>query len=112
MNSQLFKEIVPYQILLQFLNENCHIEDGFHVFSKVNFRKANFHNRVKPLCESIVNYYHVSKRYYVNRTMDYCRFTTILRQLCRLHNLPYTSRMIYNKSTYDILYYITVNIDS
>lgn len=106
MSSQLFKEQVPYKLLSEFLDEHCEREGKFHIFSKVCFRKALYHGRVKPFCENLSEYYHLSKKYYVDRDMDYSRFTTVVRQLCKLHKLPYTSRIVYDKSTYDILYYI------
>ena len=108
MTSQIFKQIVPYEHLAEFLKLNCMKEGNFYVFSKVHFRRALYHERIQPFCEYLTPYYHKSKQYYVTRQMDYRKFTTILRQLCKLHNIPYTSRITYNKSTYDILYYITL----
>ena len=32
--------------------------------------------------------------------------STIIRQICRLHNIPYVSNLTYNHSTYDISYKI------
>ena len=109
MTSQIFKQSVPSEHLVEFIKSNCDKEGNFHVFSKVHFRRALYHDRVKPFCERLTDYYHTSKQYYVKRSMDYSKFTTVLRQLCKLHNLPYTSRIVYNKSTYDILYYISMS---
>ena len=108
MSSQLFRRTVPIEILLSFLQEHSTVDGNFHVFSKTSFKKAVYHNKIAPFCESIAEYYHISKRYYVERHIDYCKFTTILRQLCKLHNFPYISRIVYSKSTYDILYYISL----
>ena len=108
MSSQLFRKTVPIDILLSFLKEYSTVDGNFHVFSKTSFKKAVYHNKIAPFCESIVEYYHKSKRYYVERQIDYCKFTTILRQLCKLHSFPYISRIVYSKSTYDILYYISL----
>jgi len=109
MSSQIFKHNVPIKMIIDFLNANCEAENGFHIFSKVLFRKAQYHNRIKPFCELIREYYHISKRYYIERQMNYAQFSTVLRQLCKSHNLPYTSRIIYDKSSYDIIYYINTN---
>lgn len=106
MSSQLFKEQVPYSVLADFLDKNCDHEGKFHIFSKVCFRKALYHDRIKSFCQNLSKYYHLSKKYYVDRDMDYNRFTTVLRQLCKLHEVPYTSKIVYNKSSYDIIYYI------
>lgn len=106
MSSQLFKKKVPYKFLHEFLDKYCDREGNFYIFSKVCFRKALYHNNIKPFCQNLSRYYHLSKKYYVDRDMDYSRFTTVLRQLCKLHNVPYTSKIVYDKSKYDILYYI------
>lgn len=109
MSSQLFKKQVPLDILDDFLKSNCAREGKFYVFSKITYRKAIYHNKIIPFCDNLINYYYSSKQYYVKRDLNYSKFTTVLRQLCNLHKLPYTSRIIYNKSTYDILYYISSN---
>ena len=51
-------------------------------------------------------YYYDSKKHYITRKMDYNRFITILRQLCNVNNIRYETKMIYNSSTYEIVYYI------
>ena len=43
---------------------------------------------------------------YINRKQNYSSFLTVIRQLCRVNNISYTSKIIYNKSSYDIVYYI------
>lgn len=110
MSSQLFKEQVPYKLLCDLLDNNCERDGKFHVFSKICFRKALYHDRIKPFCQNLSTYYHLSKKYYVDRDMNFTRFTTVLRQLCKLHNVPYTSKIEYIKSTYDIIYYIDIGI--
>jgi hypothetical protein len=111
MPSQLFKEHIPYIILMDFLSDNCIREGKFYIFSKACFRKALYYDNIKPFCQSVSKYYHLSKKYYVERNMDYSRFTTVIRQLCKLHNVPYMSKIVYNKMTYDIIYYIDMSID-
>lgn len=109
MNKQLFKGTVPRDIIVKFINEYCVREGKWHMFSKSCFRKAVYHDHITELCCSISEYYHVSKRYYVLREINYTRFTTILRQLCKQHNILYTSRVVYDKSKYEIIYYIDMN---
>ena len=106
MNSQLFKKTLPISTLIKFIDDNCVREGKFHVFSKTCFRRAVYHDRIQPFCNILTDCYHNSKKYYIEREMDYTKFTTVLRQVCKLHNLPYASRIVYDKSTYDIHYYI------
>ena len=112
MNSQLFKYPIPKNIFVDFIRDNCDINNNFYILSKTTFRKAEYHKRIKPFCDSLLPYYHSSKRYYIERPLDYNKFITIIRQLCKACNAPYTSRILYNKSTYDILYYISLPSES
>ena len=59
----------------------------------------------KELYVNVRNYYD-SKKHYITRKMDYNRFITILRQLCNVNNIKYETKMVYNSSTYEIVYYI------
>ena len=36
--------------------------------------------------------------------MNYNYFLTVIRQLCNVYNIVYTSKLIYNKSSYEIEY--------
>jgi hypothetical protein len=106
MSSQVFKDRVPVYLLFELLTKICQEQENHLLLSKISFQKAKFHNLLEPFIEKLIPYYHTSKIYYVNRNLDYNKFTTIIRQICRINNISYTSKICYNKSTYDILYYI------
>ena len=38
--------------------------------------------------------------------MTYTAFTTVLRQICKFNHIKYTTKIRYEKSTYEIVYYI------
>ena len=109
MSNQIFKQDISKNIILTFLNNYAEQDERFYIFSKTNFRQAEFHNAIEPLCTYIKPYYHKSKQYYIERKLTYSKFITILRQLCKLVELSYTSRIIYSNSTYNIVYYISKN---
>ncbi len=109
MSSQVFKKSVPCLKLFNLLEKICDNHDKHFILSKTAFQKAKFHNLIKPFCEDIKDNYHISKTYYVTRNIDYNKFTTIIRQICRSNNISYVSKINYNKSSYDILYYIFKN---
>jgi len=44
--------------------------------------------------------------------MDYNRFITIIFQICSINSVFYDYKILYNKSTYDIVYYITKDSNS
>ncbi len=106
MSSQIFKTDVPKDMLFEFLRKVCKEEDNYYLLSKVSFQQAKYHELIRPFCESLKEFYHASKQYYVTRQLDYSKFVTIIRQICRAKQVSYTSKIVYNKSTYDILYYI------
>ncbi len=106
MSSQVFKDRVPVHLLFDLLTQICQEQDNYLLLSKTSFHKAKYHELLEPFIEKITPYYHTSKKYYINRSLDYNKFTTIIRQICRVNNISYTSKISYNKSTYDILYYI------
>ena len=106
MSKQIFKQDISKNIFLNFLEKNAHVTDKFFIFSKTNYRQANYHNANETLCELIRPCYHVSKLHYIERKLTYSKFMTILRQLCKATGISYTSRIVYANSTYNIIYYI------
>ena len=106
MNSQIFKKKVPENILWDLLGKICVEQDKYFLLSPVSFKQCEYHNILSAFCESLEEYYHVSKKYYVSRKMNYGKFTTIIRQICNINQVSFTSKILYNRSSYDILYYI------
>ena len=107
MKSQIFKSIVPITILFELLEKICVKDDKCYQLCKSAFKAAEYHNLIVGFCERIIEHYHVSKRYYVDRKMNYNKFITVMRQICSINNVSYTSKIVYNKSDYEILYYIS-----
>jgi hypothetical protein len=112
MTSQLFKENIPMNILYDFLEKICAKDsvNNLFIFSKAAFKKAEIHNLLTNFKEVIKPYYHVSKQYYVDRDLTFIRFTTIIKQICHLNNNEIISKIVYNKSKYEMEYYIANNI--
>ena len=106
MPSQLFKQTVPIDILFNLLSEVCETEHSYFKFNSDAYKRANMDNKTQQFLERLKPYYHVAKRKYVDRKQSYSNFITILRQLCNSQNVGYTSKICYNKSKYEIIYYI------
>ena len=104
MSSQLFKTKVPKDIFLNFIKTYGNKHTDHYLFSKVSFKKARHEKAIETFCLLLKKYYHSAKRFYVMRFINYNNFITILRQLCRSHNIPMTSKTYYNKSNYEIIY--------
>lgn len=106
MKNQIFKTIVTPDIIWSFLKENGEEDIDYYIFDKVLYKKASFKETIDPFIKSLIEYYHESKKHYINRKMDYNKFVTVLRQLCNSNDIEYKTQMVYNSSTYEIVYYI------
>lgn len=105
MKNQIFKSIIEPNILWDFLKDNGEIETEYISFSKSLYKKAVFRETIDSFIKILDNYYFTSKKYYITRKMDYIKFITILRQLCNSINEKYKTEMVYNKSSYEIVYH-------
>ena len=70
------------------------------------FKKGIFKETIPKFLEMCLPYYHISKRKYLERKVTYKSFTTVLRQICNANKITYTSQIKYDKSSYNIVYYI------
>lgn len=104
MKNQIFKTILDPNILWDFLKANGEINEENIIFSKFLYKKAVFKETIEPFIKSLIEYYHESKKHYITRKMDYNKFITVLRQLCNSNDVKYTTQMVYNNSTYEIVY--------
>jgi hypothetical protein len=105
--SQIFKEKVNKTILYELLDQICILKnDTKYIFDNSCYKKANMLNLLEPFIEKIELYYHLSKKYYVERKLSYKMLATIIRQICRSNNIHYKQEIIYRKSTYEIVYTI------
>ena len=106
MKSQIFKKDIDHKILFNFLDKYSTCNDKYYIFSNLSYQKAKFHKKISSFCTELTPYYHNSKQNYSTRKMNYNNFTTIIRQLCNHCLVNYTSKVEYDNSTYNIVYYI------
>ena len=106
MNSQIFKNKIPNELLLTLLADISVKTDKCFVFNNNSYKKGIFNETIPTFLEACKPYYHLSKRKYLERKINYNSFITILRQICNFNNITYTSQIKYDKSNYDIIYYI------
>ena len=107
MSNQIFKKKPPKKIIYDFLNKYA-IKNNTKYFyvSKIIFRQANLNDDIENFCKDMNEFYHNSKKYYTEREQSYKTFMTIVRQICKYHHIPFTSKIKYDKSLYQIDYYI------
>lgn len=106
MTNQIFKKVIPKELLYELLDKICIKNEKYYLFDLNAYRKLMFYNLQDEFCDKIKDCYHIGKRMYVERKMTYNSFTTILRQICKSNNLMYTSKIKYNESKYNIDYFV------
>ena len=106
MSTQIFKNKVPNNLLFDLLDIICVKNEKHYTFNVDSFKKGLFKEDIQNFITSCIPYYYISKRKYLEKKLTYNSFTTILRQICNFNKITYTSKIKYDKSTYDIVYYI------
>jgi hypothetical protein len=105
--SQIFKKPVPNEILIKLLNSISIKTEKCFVINNDCYKKGTIYNElIKTFLDECKQYYHISKRKYLERPLTYNTFTTVLRQICNFNKITYTSQIKYDKSSYNIIYYI------
>ena len=106
MSTQIFKNKIPNDIFFNFLNSICVKNEKYYLLNNAAFKKGLLNDEYSTFFEICKPYYHVSKQKYLERKDTYKKLTTIIRQICNYNKITYTSLIKYEKSTYDIVYYI------
>lgn len=104
--SQIFKTKIPTEMLFSLLESISVKNNNYYIVNNIAYKKGVFNEFIIKFIEQCVPYYHTSKIKYVERKLTYGSFVTIIRQICNANNIKYTSNIKYNKSKYDIHYYI------
>ena len=106
MSFQIFKDHVPNELLIKLLNDIAIKTEKCYVLNNNCYKKGMFNNIIEDFITQCIPYYHISKRKYLERKITYNSFITIIRQICNFNKITYTSQLKYDKSTYDITYYV------
>jgi len=106
MSSQIFKQSFPNAILFSFLDEISLKTEKKYIFNKNAFKKGSINNKNEIFLKNCEPYYFFSKKKYLEKKITYNSITTVIRQICNFNKISYTSQIKYDKSSYDIEYYI------
>ena len=106
MSKQIFRKSIPSSILFDLLEKICIKKDDHYIIDNNAYKKMKFHELLQPFLIQLQEYYHESKKYYIDRDCTYNSFTNIIRQICKFNNILFTSQIFYNHSTYFIHYII------
>lgn len=106
MLKQIFRSNIEPEKLYALLELCCIKTEKYYLFDNNAFRKMVFHNVHEDFFKDILDYYHLSKQFYVTRKLSYNSFTNIVRQICKSNGIMFTSQIKYNESKYNIDYFI------
>tara|TARA_B000000609_G_C24172140_1_gene351131 strand:+ start:1349 stop:1681 length:333 start_codon:yes stop_codon:yes gene_type:complete len=110
MTNQLFKSNPPNSLLFDLLDKIYLFKNDNHfVINDTSFKKSIYLDLLSPFCEELKEYYHASKTFYVDRELNYSKFITIIRQICKKNGIAISSKIKYDKSKYCINYFIYKN---
>jgi len=108
MSSQIFKNAIPEQLFIKLLDDIAIRSEKCYVINNNSYKKGIFNDTINNFINECKPYYHLSKRKYLERKLTYNSFITIIRQICNFNKITYTSQIKYDKSSYDIIYYIYI----
>lgn len=106
MPSQIFKSPPDMNVFKKFLDDVCDIENDRYVFSMAAFKRSEMFDHTTIFCHYLEECYYDSKKFYVQRRMTYKNFITVIRQVCKVWDLDYTTQTRYYKSSYEMVYII------
>ena len=110
MVSQIFKKQFNNDILWTLLDNICNKDKNYYLINKESFKRGTlFSNNIEIFYSMIEDNYHESKKHYIKDALTYKKFLTVVRQVCKNNDILFRSKIVYMKSTYEIIYYIYHN---
>lgn len=106
MLKQIFKKIIPDELLFDLLERVCLKTEKYYFIDINAYKKMLFHGMQTDFLKKVIEYYHASKQFYVDRKLSYNSFTNIIRQICKSKNIQFTSQIKYTDSSYNIDYFV------
>ena len=103
---QILKTLIPENKLYDLLDKLCEKNIDSYIFNLYSYKKGILLNLIQTFLEECKPFYHISKQFYLTKHLTYNSFITVLRQICKSNNIKYTSKIKYDKSVYEIIYYV------
>jgi hypothetical protein len=103
---QLFRKQVPIEILMDLLDKICLKTDKYYLVDANAFKVLLYNKYHEDFCKTMLEYYHSSKAHYITREFSYKTFINVVRQICKSNDVMYGSKMKYEKSKYNIDYFV------
>lgn len=109
MSTQIFKKKITTDSLYSLLDKIAFKNEKYYMFNNEAYKKGVLHEDIQNFLEECKEYYHISKQKYLEKKLSYNTFTTVLRQICKYNKITYTTQIKYDKSTYNIIYFLYFN---
>ena len=106
MSNQIIKHDISLNIFFELLDKICIKTDKYYIVNNISYKKGLYLDLFDSFNNTLIKSYYKSKQFYILRKQNYNTFVTIIRQICKKMMINYNSRILYNKSSYDIVYYI------
>jgi len=103
---QIFKREIPNHILFDLLEKICLKTEKYYFIDISAYSKLLFLELKEPFIDALIEYYFLSKRFYLEREFTYTSFTNIVRQICKHGNIHFESEIKYSHSKYYINFMI------
>jgi len=100
MGSQVFRTIPDYHKVFSLLNDVCDKNEKTFVVKDTTFRQLLYSEKVEEFYVYLCNFYHKSKQFYLSIDRGYSGFLAVLRQLCKVFNILYVSKVVHHHATY------------
>ncbi len=117
-DNQKFKYLFSIDFFINFLNTNCVYtesnmknsntckKDYYYIFNKDAYKRSILNNTLEYFLDILIEFYHKSKTMYITNCKTYNNFLTLIRHICKLHNLQIEKHISYFKSDSVIYYHI------
>jgi hypothetical protein len=93
--------------IFSLLQTICLIQtEKYYIINNAAFKKMRLLDLYDTFIENLKPFYKPSKQYYLTRPPKYNFFITLLRHICKANKIIYSSKIKYDKSNYEIIYYI------
>lgn len=104
---QLFASPVPKEKLYQLLNDICTTKvTNKYIMTPYVFDHGMVLNIIPLFMNDCKQYYYKSKQYYVSRDITYTRFITVIKQICKCHNIKFDVHKTYLNTEHVMNYFI------
>ena len=106
----IFNQDFSNNILYNFLKLFSNIENNYYIINTNCYKKYVFNDYqyINNFINSIKPYYKKHNLFYIQRVLNYNNLMTIIRHICKFKNIPYRNIIKYDKSKYEIIYYIKI----